>query len=31
MNTRNKDTLRGVRIEMYWDGAETPAVSVPIE
>ncbi len=30
MNTRNKDTLRGVRIEMYWDGAETPAVSVPI-
>ena len=25
----NPMKLRGVRIEMYWDGAETPAVSVP--
>lgn len=24
------DVLRGVKLEMYWDGAATPAVSVPL-
>ncbi|RYG36501.1 DUF2961 domain-containing protein [bacterium] len=26
---RSPEMLRGLRIEMFWDGAETPAVSVP--
>ncbi|MBE3141654.1 MAG: DUF2961 domain-containing protein [Thermoplasmata archaeon] len=30
INTRNKATLRGTIIEMYWDGADQPAVSTPI-
>ncbi|MEZ3434119.1 MAG: DUF2961 domain-containing protein [Lachnospiraceae bacterium] len=30
MNVRNSETLRGVLIEMYWDGADTPAVRAPI-
>jgi hypothetical protein len=27
---RSPDALRGLRLEMYWDGAATPAVSVPL-
>ena len=27
---RSPKMLRGLRLEMYWDGAKTPAVSVPI-
>jgi hypothetical protein len=27
---RNAKMLQGIKIEMYWDGSETPAVSVPI-
>jgi hypothetical protein len=30
INDREPDMLRGLRLDMYWDGAETPAVSVPI-
>lgn len=30
MNVRTKETLRGVLVEMYWDGADTPAVRAPI-
>ncbi|HEX8380303.1 MAG TPA: glycoside hydrolase family 172 protein [Allosphingosinicella sp.] len=27
---RSPEALRGLRLDMYWDGAATPAVSVPI-
>jgi len=27
---RSPEMLRGIRIDMYWDGADKPAVSVPI-
>jgi hypothetical protein len=27
---RSADALRGLRLEMFWDGAERPAVSVPL-
>jgi hypothetical protein len=27
---RAPDALRGLKLEMYWDGARTPAVSVPL-
>ena len=27
---RSPDALRGLMLEMFWDGAETPAVSVPL-
>jgi hypothetical protein len=27
---RSPDALRGLRLEMFWDGAATPAVSVPL-
>ena len=27
---RDADMLRGLRIEMYWDGAKTPAVQAPL-
>ncbi|WP_300975168.1 glycoside hydrolase family 172 protein [Sphingomonas sp. LHG3406-1] len=27
---RSPEALRGLRLEMYWDGARTPAVSVPL-
>jgi hypothetical protein len=27
---RSPEMLRGMRLDMYWDGAETPAVSCPI-
>jgi hypothetical protein len=27
---RNPRTLRGIRLDMYWDGAAAPAVSVPL-
>ena len=30
MDVRTKETLRGVLVEMYWDGADTPAVRAPI-
>jgi len=26
----NKEALRGIKIEMYWDGAKTPAVQAPL-
>jgi hypothetical protein len=29
VNDRTTETLRGLRIDMYWDGAATPAVSAP--
>jgi hypothetical protein len=29
-NVRSVDMLRSLRIDMYWDGAATPAVSVPL-
>jgi hypothetical protein len=29
ISDRGPEMLRGLRIEMYWDGAETPAVSAP--
>lgn len=29
-HTRTPATLRGVRIEFYWDGADRPAVNVPL-
>ena len=27
---KNVESLRGLKIEMYWDGADTPAVQAPI-
>ena len=30
ISDRSPQTLRGIKIEMYWDGANTPAVSVPL-
>lgn len=30
VNDRSPDMLRALKIKMYWDGASTPAVSVPI-
>lgn len=30
LNDRSPAMLRGLRIEMYWDGAATPAVSAPL-
>ena len=30
INTLTKETLRGIMIEMYWDGADTPAVSASL-
>ena len=27
---RNAQTLRGIKVEMYWDGAKTPAVRAPL-
>jgi hypothetical protein len=29
VNNRSPEMLRGMRIDMYWDGAEKPAVSAP--
>jgi hypothetical protein len=30
ISDRSPNTLRGIRIEMYWDGAKSPAVSAPL-
>ncbi len=30
ISDRSPQTLRGIKIEMFWDGSTTPAVSVPI-
>lgn len=30
INKRTPETLRGIRIDMYWDGEEKPAVSAPL-
>jgi Protein of unknown function (DUF2961) len=30
ISDRSPQTLRGIKIEMFWDGATIPAVSVPI-
>ena len=30
VSNRTQATLRAIRIEMYWDGASTPAVSAPL-
>jgi hypothetical protein len=30
LNDRSPQMLRGLRIDMYWDGAKTPAVSAPV-
>ena len=30
INDRSPKMLRGMRIDMYWDGAKTPAVSAPL-
>ena len=30
LNDRTPAMLRGLRIDMYWDGAKTPAVSAPV-
>ena len=30
LNDRSPKMLRGLRIDMYWDGAKTPAVSAPL-
>lgn len=30
LNDRSPKMLRGLRLEMYWDGAATPAVSAPV-
>jgi hypothetical protein len=30
LNPRTPRVLRGLRLDMYWDGAATPAVSVPL-
>jgi hypothetical protein len=30
INDRSPRMLRGIRLEMYWDGASAPAVSVPV-
>jgi D-arabinan exo alpha-(1,3)/(1,5)-arabinofuranosidase (non-reducing end) len=30
LNDRSPTMLRGLRLEMYWDGARTPAVSAPL-
>ncbi len=30
INDRSPKMLRGLRLDMYWDGARTPAVSVPL-
>lgn len=29
VNDKSQESLRSLRLDMYWDGAETPAVSVP--
>ncbi len=29
VNSRTRETLRSIKIEMFWDGEKTPAVSVP--
>ncbi|MHC4123651.1 MAG: glycoside hydrolase family 172 protein [Planctomycetota bacterium] len=30
INDRSPEMLRGIKLDMYWDGAKRPAVSVPI-
>jgi hypothetical protein len=30
ISQRDPETLRGIRLDMFWDGAKKPAVSVPI-
>jgi hypothetical protein len=30
LDDRTPETLRSLRLDMYWDGADTPAVSVPL-
>ena len=30
IDDRSPEVLRGLKLEMYWDGANTPAVSVPL-
>lgn len=30
IDNRSPEALRGVRVDFYWDGAETPAVSAPL-
>jgi len=30
ISDRTPETLRGIRLDMYWDGAATPAVSAPL-
>jgi hypothetical protein len=30
LNDRSPKMLRGLKLEMYWDGAATPAVSAPV-
>jgi hypothetical protein len=30
IDDRSPEVLRGLKLEMYWDGAKTPAVSVPL-
>jgi hypothetical protein len=30
INDRSPEMLRGIRIDMYWDGADKPAVSAPL-
>jgi hypothetical protein len=30
IDDRSPEALRGLKLEMYWDGASTPAVSVPL-
>lgn len=30
IDDRSAEVLRGIRLEIYWDGAPTPAVSVPL-
>ena len=30
LNDRSPKMLRGLRLDMYWDGAKTPAVSAPV-
>ena len=30
LNDRSPTMLRGLRLDMYWDGAKTPAVSAPL-
>jgi hypothetical protein len=30
IDDRSPEVLRGIKLEIYWDGADTPAVSVPL-